>query len=395
MNILLGITAGIAAYKTPQLVRLLTKKGHTVRVIMTERAQDFVTPLTLSTLSKQPVLTDFQSADHQWNSHVEAALWAEALLIAPATANTMAKMANGICDNLLLATYFSAKAPVFIAPAMDLDMYAHPTVQQNIKRLESFGNYIISAAYGELASGLIGQGRMEEPENIVAFLENHLSGSQPLSGKKVLITAGPTYEAIDPVRFIGNFSTGKMGIALANEAARQGAEVHLVLGPSAENNIAPSVRVHRVVSAQEMLQATLSEYDNSDLAILSAAVADYRPKEKALEKIKKQGGSLHLELTENPDILATLGKGKTHQTLIGFALETENELTNAQAKLAKKNLDAIVLNSLKDKGAGFGTDTNKVSFITAEEVVSFPLKSKSEVAKDLLGEALTLMNRKK
>ena len=391
MNIVLGITGGIAAYKTPQLVRLLGKKGHTVKVILTEKAKDFVTPLTLSTVSKNPVLSAFSSAEGNWHSHVELALWADAILIAPATANTIAKMAHGICDNLLLATYFSAKAPVFIAPAMDLDMYAHPTVTENLRKLESFGNYVIPAEYGELASGLVGQGRMAEPENIITFVETALSPQLPLKGKKVLITAGPTYEAIDPVRFIGNFSSGKMGIALANEAVAQGAEVHLVLGPSTEKNIAPQIHLHRVVSAQQMYEAAVAQFPTCDIAILAAAVADYTPEIVAPEKIKKKGEHLNLTLVPTVDILASLGKMKTTQALIGFALETENELENAKNKLAKKNLNGIVMNSLRDAGAGFGTDTNKITFITPTKEIAFPLKSKEEVAFDILGQILAIL----
>ncbi|SQA77449.1 DNA/pantothenate metabolism flavoprotein [Capnocytophaga ochracea] len=394
MNIVLGITAGIAAYKTPQLVRLLTKKEHNVKVILTENAKEFVTPLTLSTVSKNPVLTNFSSPEGNWHSHVELALWADAMLIAPATANTIAKMAHGVCDNLLLATYFSAKAPVFIAPAMDLDMYAHPTVTENLIKLKSFGNYIIPATYGELASGLVGQGRMAEPENIVLFLENALTENLPFKGKKILITAGPTYEAIDPVRFIGNFSSGKMGIALANEAVRQGAEVHLILGPSTEKNIHSQIHLHRVVSAQQMYEAAVTEFPTCDIAILAAAVADYTPETVASEKIKKKGGNLSLTLVPTVDILASLGKIKTTQTLIGFALETENEVANAQTKLEKKNLNGIVLNSLRDTGAGFGTDTNKVTFITKETQNSFPLKSKEEVAKDILAQIFGILIEK-
>ena len=394
MNIVLGITAGIAAYKTPQLVRLLTKKGHNVKVILTENAKEFVTPLTLSTVSKNPVLASFSSPEGDWHSHVELALWADAMLIAPATANTIAKMAHGVCDNLLLATYFSAKAPVFIAPAMDLDMYAHPTVTENLAKLASYGNHIIPVTYGELASGLVGQGRMAEPEDIVLFLENTITENLPLKGKKILITAGPTYEAIDPVRFIGNFSSGKMGIALANEAIRQGAEVHLVLGPSSEKNIHSQIHLHRVVSAQQMYEAAVTEFSTCDIAILAAAVADYTPETVAPEKIKKKGGNLSLTLVPTVDILASLGKIKTTQTLIGFALETENEVANAQTKLEKKNLNGIVLNSLRDAGAGFGTDTNKVTFITKETQISFPLKTKEEVAKDILAQIFGILIEK-
>ena len=344
----------------------------------------------MSTLSKEPVLSDFATIDGQWNSHVALAQWADLLLIAPATANTIAKMASGQCDNLLLATYFSAKKPVWVAPAMDLDMYAHPTVTENLIKLERFGNHIIPATYGELASGLVGQGRMAEPEDIVASIETALQETLPLKGKKILITAGPTYQAIDPVRFIGNFSTGKMGIALANEAVRQGAEVHLVLGPSAEKNIDNKIHLHRVVSAQQMYEAAVAQFETSDMAILAAAVADYTPAEVAAQKIKKKGDELTLTLIPTIDILASLGKLKTTQKLIGFALETENEVENAQLKLQKKNLDAIILNSLRDKGAGFGTDTNKITFITAQQLEEFPLKHKEAVAKDILQKCMSL-----
>nr|WP_315125122.1 bifunctional phosphopantothenoylcysteine decarboxylase/phosphopantothenate--cysteine ligase CoaBC [uncultured Capnocytophaga sp.] len=394
MNVVLGITAGIAAYKTPQLVRLLTKKGHFVKVVLTPNAKDFVTPLTLSTVSKNPVLIDFTSSEGTWHSHVALAEWADLMLIAPATANTIAKMANGQCDNLLLATYFSAKAPVLLAPAMDLDMYAHPTVARNLQTLAAFGNHIIPATYGELASGLVGQGRMAEPEDIVQFVEHFSQSSSLLKGKKILITAGPTYEAIDPVRFIGNFSSGKMGIALANEAAKQGAEVHLVLGPSAEKNIHLDVHLHRVVRAQQMYEAVQTLFPTTDIAILAAAVADYRPAEVAPEKIKKKTDQLTLTLVPTVDILASLGRQKTTQTLVGFALETENEVANAKTKLSKKNLDAIVLNSLRHAGAGFGTDTNKISFITSETQIDFPLKTKEEVAKDILTQIFGIINKK-
>lgn len=390
-NIVLGITGGIAAYKTPQLVRLLVKKGANVQVITTPSAEDFVTPLTLGTLSKNKVYTSFASGKSEWNNHVELALWADIVLIAPATANTIAKMANGLCDNFLLATYFSAKKTVFIAPAMDLDMYKHPTVENNLNRLESFGNHVIPAVYGELASGLVGQGRMEEPENIVEYIENKLSNSLPLKGKRVLITAGPTYELIDPVRFVGNFSTGKMGIALANEASKQGAEVHLILGPSSERNIDKNIHLYHVVSASEMYDKAVFLFKDVNIAILSAAVADYTPKIKAPEKIKKKTSEINLELVSTKDILASLGSLKEQQLLIGFALETENEIENAKLKLKKKNADGIVLNSLNDKGAGFGTDTNKITFITQNKEKEFSLKQKSEVAKDILKEVIELV----
>ncbi|WP_420896098.1 bifunctional phosphopantothenoylcysteine decarboxylase/phosphopantothenate--cysteine ligase CoaBC [Capnocytophaga canis] len=385
-NIVLGITGGIAAYKTAHLVRLFVKKGANVKVILTQSATEFITPLTLSTLSKNEVYTSFSTTDARWNNHVELASWADFMIIAPATANTLAKMATGLCDNFLLATYLSANVPVFVAPAMDLDMYAHPTLSKNLSQIAEHGNHVIPATFGELASGLVGQGRMAEPENIVSFIENTFDNNLPMKGKRLLITAGPTYEAIDPVRFIGNFSTGKMGIALANEALQQGAIVDLVLGPSAEKNIHKNIRLHRVITADEMYEKVASLFENTDMAILSAAVADYKPKNPASEKIKKNDNELHLELVKNRDILASLGANKKHQLLIGFALETENELANAKSKLKRKNLDAIVLNSLKDKGAGFGTETNKVAFITHDAEVSFPLKDKNEVAKDILRE---------
>tara|TARA_R110000772_G_scaffold113488_1_gene217790 strand:+ start:350 stop:1561 length:1212 start_codon:yes stop_codon:yes gene_type:complete len=387
-NILLGVTAGIAAYKSAFLVRLLVKSGANVKVVMTPSAKEFVTPLTLSTLSKNEVFSSFTNEDDenaQWNNHVELALWANLFIIAPATANTMSKMANGTCDNLLLATYLSAKCPVYYAPAMDLDMYKHPSTLATFKKLESFGNISISAVYGELASGLIGQGRMAEPEDIVAFVEKDLLKDLPLRGKKILLTAGPTFEAIDPVRFIGNHSSGKMGYALATVAASLGAEVILVSGPVSLLLEDPMVQIVSVRSAEQMYDAVHEFYDDCDIAILSAAVADYRPKEVASEKIKKKEGTLTLHLEKTKDILASLGVIKQNQFLVGFALETENELENAKTKLKKKNLDLIVLNSLRDKGAGFGKDTNKVTLITKDnKVIPFQVKSKKEVAKDIL-----------
>jgi phosphopantothenoylcysteine decarboxylase/phosphopantothenate--cysteine ligase len=387
-NILLGVTAGIAAYKSAFLVRLLVKSGANVKVVMTPSAKEFVTPLTLSTLSKNEVYSSFineEDENAQWNNHVELALWADLFVIAPATANTMSKMSTGACDNLLLATYLSAKCPVYYAPAMDLDMYKHPSTLATFKKLESFGNISISAVYGELASGLIGQGRMAEPEDIVSFLEKDLLNSLPLRGKKVLLTAGPTYEAIDPVRFIGNHSSGKMGYALATVAASLGAEVVLVSGPVSLLIEDPMVKVVSVQSAQQMYDAVHEFYGDCDIAILSAAVADYRPKEVASEKIKKKEGVLTLQLEKTKDILDSLGRIKQNQFLVGFALETENELENAKTKLKKKNLDLIVLNSLRDKGAGFGKDTNKVTLITKDnKVIPFQVKTKKEVAKDIL-----------
>jgi len=392
MNVVLGITAGIAAYKTPQLVRLLTKKGHSVKVVLTPNAKDFVTPLTLSTVSKNPVLIDFTSSEGTWHSHVALAEWADLMLIAPATANTIAKMANGQCDNLLLATYFSAKAPVLLAPTMDLDMYAHPTVARNLQTLAAFGNHIIPATYGELASGLVGQGRMAEPEDIVQFVEHFSQSSSLLKGKKILITAGPTYEAIDPVRFIGNFSSGKMGIALANEAARQGAEVHLVLGPSAEKNIHPDVHLHRVVRAQQMYEAVQTLFPTTDIAILAAAVADYRPAEVAPEKIKKKTDQLTLTLVPTVDILASLGRQKTNrQRIVAFALETNNEEANALAKLTRKNADFIVLNSTRNTGTTFQSDDNQITIISKGEKKEYEKKCKRLVAHDIINELVSIL----
>jgi phosphopantothenoylcysteine decarboxylase/phosphopantothenate--cysteine ligase len=387
-NILLGVTAGIAAYKSALIVRLLVKKGANVKVVMTPSAKEFVTPLTLSTLSKNEVFSSFTNEEDenaQWNNHVALGLWADLFLVAPATANTMSKMAHGNCDNLLLATYLSAKCPVYLAPAMDLDMYKHPSTHATFTKLMGFGNIVISAVYGELASGLVGKGRMAEPDDIVSFLEDSLTKGLPLQGKKILITAGPTFEAIDPVRFIGNHSSGKMGYALAGEASRLGAEVILVSGPVSIKMEDSSVRLISVNAAQQMYDAVHEFFNDCDVAILSAAVADYRPKEVASEKIKKKDGFLMLHLEKTKDILASLGGIKESQFLVGFALETENELENAKTKLKKKNLDLIVLNSLRDKGAGFGKDTNKVTLITKDNnVIPFQVKNKIEVAKDIL-----------
>lgn len=392
-NILLGISGGIAAYKTTFLVRLLIKAGAQVKIVMTQSAGSFVSPLTLSTLSKNPVLLDFVNEEDgsiSWNNHVELGLWADIMLIAPATANTLSKMANGTCDNLLLATYLSAKCPVYFAPAMDLDMYRHPSTKASIEKLESFGNVMIPAESGELASGLYGEGRMAEPENIVKFVEEDLTKGLPLSGKKVLITAGPTQEAIDPVRFLGNRSSGTMGFELAKKAADLGAKVTLVSGPTHLTIDQSSVELVRVTSAQEMYEACHKYYQDVDVAICAAAVADYRPKYVASEKIKKKEGDLILELERNPDILLSLGQSKTHQFLVGFALETENELENAKGKLKRKNLDGIVLNSLKDDGAGFGSGTNKITFIDKNlEIKTFGLKTKSEVASDIWEEIIS------
>lgn len=389
-NILLGITGGIAAYKTTFLVRLLIKAGAEVKIVLTDSASSFVSPLTLATLSKNPVLTNFVQEDENsidWNNHVELGLWADLMIIAPATANTLSKMANGTCDNLLLASYLSAKCQVYFAPAMDLDMYKHPSTKTSFEKLESFGNIMIPATSGELASGLHGEGRMAEPEDIVKFVQNHLSSGLPLSGKKVLITAGPTYEAIDPVRFVGNHSSGKMGYELANAAAALGAEVILVSGPSHLSMDNEKVELIKVVSADEMYDAAHAQFDDMDIAIAAAAVADYRPKTVADQKIKKSEDDLNISLTKNRDILFSLGEKKKSQFLVGFALETENELENAKKKLKKKNLDAIVLNSLNDAGAGFGKPTNKITFIDKNlGIKAFELKTKAEVAADIWGE---------
>ena len=387
-KILLAISGGIAAYKMNYLVRDFVKKGAEVKVILTPSAENFVTKVTLSTLSKNAVYSDFYDQNGTWNSHVELALWADVLLVAPCTANTLAKMVHGICDNLVIATYMSAKCPVFIAPAMDLDMYAHPSTKQNLEKAERFGHHIIPAEFGELASGLEGQGRLAEPETILQKIEDFftqpLPQSHSLDGKTVLITAGPTYEAIDPVRFIGNHSSGKMGFSLAEEAVRRGAKVILISGPTSQKTSTKNIEIHRVTSAKEMYDEVFKCYEKVDIAIASAAVADYAPKIVAKEKIKKYEEEFTIELVKNPDILKTMGEKKTHQFLVGFALETQNEEENAKSKLQKKNLDMIVLNSLRDEGAGFQKDTNKVKILTHSEQKEFSLKSKDEVAKDIL-----------
>ncbi|WPO82932.1 bifunctional phosphopantothenoylcysteine decarboxylase/phosphopantothenate--cysteine ligase CoaBC [Chryseobacterium sp. JJR-5R] len=385
-KILIAVSGGIAAYKIHFLIRDFIKKGAEVQIIMTADAEHFVTKLSLSTLSKKPVYTDFYSDNGTWNSHVELALWADVMLMAPCTANTLSKMVHGMCDSLLMATYMSAKCPVFIAPAMDLDMYMHPSTKKNLELAESFGHHIIPAEHGELASGLVGQGRMAEPGTIAKTVEDFLNSDtvKTLEGKTVLITAGPTYEAIDPVRFIGNHSSGKMGFSLAEEASKRGARVILVSGPSSEKATGKNIDLHRVTSAKEMLAKVLEFYNVADIGIASAAVADYAPKEVAREKIKKEGESMTIELVKNPDILKTMGERKTHQFLAGFALETQNEEENAKGKLEKKNLDMIVLNSLRDEGAGFKNDTNKIKIFTRTEKKEFSLKSKEEVAGDIL-----------
>jgi phosphopantothenoylcysteine decarboxylase/phosphopantothenate--cysteine ligase len=391
-KILLGVSGGIAAYKTASLVRLFIKAGAEIQVIMTPASKDFVTPLTLSTLSKNPVHSTFFNQDDEnekWNNHVELGLWADLMIIAPATANTMSKMANGTCDNLLIATYLSAKCPVYFAPAMDLDMYIHPSTLASFSSLKQFGNTIIPAESGELASGLSGEGRMAEPENIIAFLEADLESKLPLKGKKFLITAGPTYEAIDPVRFIGNHSSGKMGFDIASEAANLGASVVLVAGPTNCKVTNSSVKVIPVTSAQEMYDACHEYYSDVDVAIAAAAVADYKPKTVASQKIKKASEDFTIELEKTKDILLSLGRIKKNQFLIGFALETENEIENAKLKIQKKNLDLIVLNSLQDKGAGFGGGTNKVTFIDKYFTIEpMELKSKEAVAADILNKVI-------
>ncbi|GAA4163620.1 bifunctional phosphopantothenoylcysteine decarboxylase/phosphopantothenate--cysteine ligase CoaBC [Chryseobacterium ginsenosidimutans] len=385
-KILIAISGGIAAYKVHFLIRDFVKKGAEVQVIMTPDAEHFVTKLSISTLSKKPVYTEFYSDNGTWNSHVEMALWADIMVVAPCTANTLSKMVHGMCDNLVIATYMSAKCPVFIAPAMDLDMYVHPSTKKNLELAESFGHIIIPAEKGELASGLIGQGRMSEPETITKTIEEFFNSNnkRTLEGKTVLITAGPTYEALDPVRFIGNHSSGKMGFSLAEEASKRGAKVILISGPSSQVIEDKNVTLHKVTSAKEMLAKVFEFYDTVDIGIASAAVADYAPKEVAKEKIKKNEDNLTIELVKNPDILKTMGEKKTHQFLVGFALETQNEEENAKGKLAKKNLDMIVLNSLRDEGAGFKNDTNKIKIFTKTEKKEFNLKSKDDVAKDIL-----------
>lgn len=383
-KILIIITGGISAYKINTLIRDFIKKKAEVKVVLTPSAKHFVSPLTLSTLAKSGVFVDFFKENGEWNNHIELALWADALLVAPCTANTLAKMVTGQCDNLALAVYLSAKCPVFIAPAMDLDMYAHPTTKANLKKAETFGHTIIPAEFGELASGLVGQGRLAELSKIEEVIEQYFEKKKTFTGKKVLITAGPTYEAIDPVRFIGNHSSGKMGFSLAEEVASRGGEVVLISGPTSLSISDENITLHRVTSAKEMYEEVFKHFDNVDVAIASAAVADYAPKVVANEKIKKQEDNLVIELVKNPDILKTMGERKKKQFLVGFALETQNEEQNALEKLNKKNLDMIVLNSLKDEGAGFKGDTNKIKIITSAENQEFALKSKKEVARDIL-----------
>lgn len=386
-KILIGITGSIAAYKSAFLVRLLVKEGAEVKVVMTPSARDFIAPLTLSTLSKNPVETEFfKETSGAWQSHVDLGAWADFIIVAPATANTLAKFARGLSDNLLAAVYLSARCPVFIAPAMDLDMYRHPATIENLRILRQFGNIIIDSEYGELASGLVGTGRMAEPKEILNFIRENQDSGKPLHGRKAFITTGPTYEAIDPVRFIGNRSTGKMGFAIAEQLANLGAKVTLVSGPTAQESDHPAINVISVQTAEEMFEQSKSHFPESDIAVLAAAVADYKPVHIAIEKIKKKEDNLVIELEKTIDIAAHLGKMKAkNQVVIGFALETENELENAAKKLKSKNFDLIVLNSLRDKGAGFGYDTNKITILYKNKnVKSFGLKSKKEVASDIV-----------
>ncbi len=393
-HIVLGITGGIAAYKSAILLRLLIKSGAEVQVVMTPAAKEFITPVTMSALSGKPVVSEFFTANTgEWHSHVDLGLWADAMVIAPATASSIGKMANGIADNMLITTYLSAKAPVFLAPAMDLDMMAHPSTVRNLELLKSYGNHIIEPASGELASHLVGKGRMEEPENIVKVLEQFFEVKQSLKGKNVLITAGPTYEKIDPVRFIGNYSSGKMGYAIAEEAAARGANVTLVSGPVSLKISNPHVNLVKVESAKEMLAACEKVFADSDIAVMCAAVADFAPKECVDVKIKREGvDECTITLVKNPDIARSLGAlKKDGQKLVGFALETNEESKNALTKLRSKNLDMIVLNSLRDSGAGFMTDTNKIKIFTASgETFDFPLKSKREVAQDIFDTLIKL-----
>jgi phosphopantothenoylcysteine decarboxylase/phosphopantothenate--cysteine ligase len=392
-HILLGITGGIAAYKSAFLVRLLKKAGAHVKVVMTPESEQFITPLTLSTLSENPVVSSFTDEEKNWNNHVDLGLWADIMLIAPATANTLSKMASGTANNLLITTYLSAKCPVYFAPAMDLDMYKHASSKASIEKLIGFGNKFIKPGYGELASGLVGEGRMAEPEDIISFIERDIISQLPLAGKEITITAGPTYEAIDPVRFIGNHSSGKMGFELAKRALDLGAKVNLITGPTHLHLKHSNLTRIDVVSAQEMFDATLSKFDFSSIVIASAAVSDYRPKHPLDQKMKKSKNALHIELEPTTDILEHLGSIKKNQILVGFALETNDEEKNAKSKLKRKNLDFIVLNSLNDKGAGFKTDTNKIKIITNSETIRFNTKPKSEVAKDIFDHILKLTLR--
>ena len=387
-HIVLGVTGGIAAYKSVYLLRLLIKAGAEVQVVMTPNAKEFVRPVTFASLSGKPVVSEFFTANSgEWHSHVDLGLWSDAMIIAPATASTIGKMANGVADNMLVTTYLSSKAPVFVAPAMDLDMMAHPSTTRNLELLKSYGNHIIESNVGELASHLVGKGRMAEPEEILDTIVTFFARKQDMLGKRVLVTAGPTYERIDPVRFIGNFSTGKMGYAIANECKNRGAEVILVSGPVHNVKAVSGIDVVSVESANEMLEACLKHFDECDIAVMSAAVADYAPTEVAAKKIKREENGIEsISLKKNPDIAATFGaRKKEGQYLVGFALETDNEIINAEAKLKRKNLDAIVLNSLAEKGTGFGTDTNRIDYIRKSgQHEHFELKLKTEVAKDII-----------
>ena len=392
-KIVLGITGSIAAYKAAVLIRLLIKKGAEVQVVITPAGKEFITPITLSALTSKPVISEFfAQRDGSWHSHVALGQWADAMLVAPATASSIGKMAHGIADNMLITTYLSMKAPVFVAPAMDLDMFAHPSTTANLNTLRSYGNHIIEPAEGELASHLVGKGRMEEPENIVAYLERYFAQRDELAGKKIVITAGPTYEKIDPVRFIGNYSSGKMGFALAEECAARGAEVTLVAGPVQMKTSHPAIRRIDVESCAEMYEATTAAFTEANAAILCAAVADFTPETTADTKIKREGDDLVLRLKPTHDIAAALGRMKQpHQRLVGFALETNDETAHAQDKLRRKNLDFIVLDSLRDAGAGFRHDTNKVTIISESDIKEYPLKSKTEVAKDIVDELVRVV----
>ena len=392
-KIVLGITGSIAAYKAAVLIRLLIKKGAEVQVVITPAGKEFITPITLSALTSKPVISEFfAQRDGSWHSHVALGQWADAMLVAPATASSIGKMAHGIADNMLITTYLSMKAPVFVAPAMDLDMFAHPSTTANLNTLRSYGNHIIEPAEGELASHLVGKGRMEEPENIVAYLERYFTQRDELAGKKIVITAGPTYEKIDPVRFIGNYSSGKMGFALAEECAARGAEVTLVAGPVQMKTVHPAIRRIDVESCAEMYEATTAAFTEANAAILCAAVANFTPETTADTKIKREGDDLVLRLKPTHDIAAALGRMKQpHQHLVGFALETNDETAHAQDKLRRKNLDFIVLNSLRDAGAGFRHDTNKVTIISESNIKEYPLKSKAEVAKDIVDELVRIV----
>ena len=393
-KVLLGISGGIAAYKTPNLVRCLIKKGAEVKVVMTDSAKDFVTPLSLSTVSKNPVHSSFKSDDEDgvWNNHVELGLWADFMLICPATANTLFKMANGNCDNLLLGVYLSCKSETFFAPAMDLDMYKHQSTKESINKLISFGNILIPPAHGELASGLSGEGRLPEPHEIVDFIEKHYTKNLPLEGKKVLISAGPTIEQLDPVRYISNHSSGKMGYSLAETAFSLGAEVKLISGPTNQSISSENIKIVHIKTGNELLEAIRNDYNNSDIVIMAAAVSDYKPIEFSEKKIKKDNNELNIKFEKTTDILFELGQNKKNQILVGFALENNNELSNAINKLEKKNLDLIVLNSLNDEGAGFGYDTNKITVVDCSgNVTPYKLKKKNEVADDVFKHIIELM----